>query len=109
MRFPNDMYISPVGSYVISCFILSNGSEAMARRLTSRWKRAIRKNKELDPFDLKTIADYFGVPYTTAPIAMVQSQYNVVYLPYIKGQLYPIREDGLITNTMITGKIYPLE
>jgi hypothetical protein len=49
------------------------------------------------------------VPYTTKPIAMVVSKFNVLYVPYIDGQLIPIREDGLIGPTLTTGKIYPLK
>ena len=40
---------------------------------------------------------------------MVVSKFNVLYVPYIDGQLIPIREDGLIGPTLTTGKIYPLK
>lgn len=58
---------------------------------------------------MKKVAKYFHVPYTTKPIAMVVSKFNVLYVPYIDGQLIPIREDGLIGPTLTTGKIYPLK
>lgn len=109
-KFPVDMYVSPVGSYVISCFLLGNDkSEITISGLNARWEAAVKKNKQFDIFDLRSIADYFHVPYILEPIAMVQSKYNVVYLPYDGEKLYPIREDGFITQTMTTGKIYPLK
>lgn len=109
-KFPVDMYVSPVGSYVISCFLLSGDkNEITVSGLSARWKAAVKKNKQFDIFDLKSIADYFHVPYTLKNIAMVQSKYNVVYLPYDGETLYPIREDGFVTQTMTTGKIYPLK
>lgn len=110
-KFPVDMYVSPVGSYVISCFLLSGGdkSDVTISGLNARWKAAVKKNKHFDIFDLRSIADYFHVPYILEPIAMVQSKCNVVYLPYDGEKLYPIREDGFVTQTMTTGKIYPLK
>lgn len=110
-KFPVDMYVSPIGSYVISCFILNGDgdNEIAINGLNARWIAAVKKNKQFDIFDLKSIADYFHVPYTLKNIAMVQSKHNVVYLPYDGEILYPIREDGFITQTMTTGKIYPLK
>ena len=110
MRFPSDMYASPLGSYIISCMMCNNMlDETVINGVTVRWHDAIKKNKKFDIFDLKKVAKYFHVPYTTKPIAMVVSKFNVLYVPYIDGQLIPIREDGLIGPTLTTGKIYPLK
>lgn len=109
-RFPSDMYVSPIGSYVISCFLLSGDSnnEVAISGIKARWETAVRRKKKFDLCDLQGIADYFHVPYTLEPIAMVQSEYNILFLPYDGNQLYPIREDGFINHTMTAGKIYPL-
>lgn len=106
-RFPADMYISTIGSYVIGCYILNQCTNLAT--VHQRWKKAIRSRKEFDIDNLQEIADYFRVPYTLKPIAMVVGKFNTVFLPYINGQLFPIREDGIVTQTMATGKIYPLE
>lgn len=109
-KFPSDMYVSPIGSYLISCLILNGdgNNEIAINALKARWTTAIKRKKKFDIFNLKEIADYFHVPYTLEPIAMVQSEYNVLFLPYDGEHLYPIREDGFINHTMVAGKIYPL-
>ena len=43
------------------------------------------------------------------PIAMVQSKFNVLFMPYVDGQLLPLREDGIYPMTASHGKIYPID
>jgi hypothetical protein len=43
------------------------------------------------------------------PIAMVQSKYNVLFMPYYDGQLFPLHEKGIFPQTAKSGKIYPID
>ena len=60
-RFPSDMYVSPIGSYVISCFLLSGESsnEVAINGIKARWETAVKRKKKFDLCDLQGIADYF--------------------------------------------------
>lgn len=111
LMFDVDMYTNVVGSLVITAYMLSE-NKPEPNKINKAWRK-LKKNGmdywlEDKEFIQKTLAK-FGLempPYGS--FAMVQSELNVLFLPYIDGQLYPVREDGLMPNTAYTGKIYPI-
>ena len=57
-------------------------------------------DKTLALFDMERPEDF--------PIAMVQSDFNVLFMPCVDGQLFPLREDGVFPQTARKGKAYPI-
>ena len=112
--FVPEMYNNLLGSVVISAYILSEEKPSLLE-IKQKW-RQLRKNpkkvdfwlddpnfidKALKLFEMKR-PDYF-------PVAMVQSDFNALIMPYIDGTLYPLREDGVFPMTASKGKIYPID
>lgn len=112
--FVPEMYNNLLGSVVISAYILSEEKPSLLE-IKQKW-RQLRKNpkkvdfwlddpdfidKALKLFDMKR-PDYF-------PVAMVQSDFNALIMPYINDTLYPLREDGVFPMTASKGKIYPID
>lgn len=116
MRFVNEIYNSPIGSFAI-CLALNNGKlkdDADYHHLRNKyWSAKRRKFKLDDPKLLYKVAKHFGYEYRPENIAMVMSDYNLLFAPYVQNedgtvQVLPIREDGMMTKTLIEGKVYPL-
>lgn len=109
--FDMDMYNNVVGSLVVTSYILSE-NKPDTKDINKEWRKLKKKglNYWLDDskFFEKTLSK-FGLDVPYGKFAMVQSEFNVLFLPYIDGQIYPVREDGILTNTALTGKIYPIE
>lgn len=114
LLFAPEMYNNLLGSVAISAYILSEEKPSLLE-IKQKW-RQLRKNpkkvdfwlddpdfidKALELFEMKR-PDYF-------PVAMVQSDFNVLIMPYIDGNLYPLREDGVFPMTASKGKIYPID
>lgn len=114
LMFVPEMYNNLLGSVIISAYILSEEKPSLTE--TKKKWRQLRKNpkkvdfwlddpnfidKALKLFDMKR-PDYF-------PVAMVQSDFNALIMPYIDGTLYPLREDGVFPMTASKGKIYPID
>lgn len=112
--FPPDMYSNVYGSVVICAYILTPGEKPDVKQIRKKWKIAKRTNKikwtlEDDHFIDKTLA-YFGVKKPEDfPIAFVTGKFNCLFAPYVDGQLYPLREDGIKGMTLESGKIYPID
>lgn len=116
--FDVEMYGNVYGSLCISTLILSGkGNDKKAKKqLKKHWTHAVKNPNEItwdisDPEFIKKTLAYFGlVQPKKFPIAFVQSQFNCLYLPYDEAakDVYPIREDGIASVTVRTGKIYPI-
>ena len=115
LMFDANMYNNVLGSLIITHYILNklNGVELDVNDIKTRWKKLVKKGnldfwiddkdfipKALALFDMKPIYGRF---------AMCQSEFNMLFLPYIEGQVMPIREDGIFPLSARNGKIYPVE
>lgn len=115
LTFAPEMYNNILGSLVITHYMLNKleGNELDVNAIKTKWKSLVKKGnldfwlddpdfipKALALFDMKPIYNRF---------AMVQSQTNILFLPYIDGTILPIREDGIYPSSARTGKIYPIE
>ena len=113
-RFMVDMYDNTLGSLIISACIFT-GDKYDTVAVNKRW-RYLKKHpeqvtawlddkdfidKSLSLFDMERPEDF--------PIAMVQSDFNVLFMPYVDGNLYPLREDGVYPQTARKGKVYPID
>lgn len=113
LAFPAEMYANAYGSLAISAYILS-AEKPDAKEIARRWRKAGKKGGitwGLDDADFigKTLA-YFGIERPADfPIAMVQSRTNVLFAPFVGGNVLPLREDGLAGLTLRTGKVYPID
>ena len=109
------MYNNILGSLVITHYILNKleGNELDVNAIKAKWKQTVKKgnldfwldDKEFIP---KALA-LFNMEPIYGKFAMVQSQTNILFLPYIDGTILPIREDGIYPSSARTGKIYPIE
>ena len=114
LRFAPEMYNNILGSLVITHYILNKleGNELDVDAIKAKWKYIVKHGidfwlddkdfipKALALFDMKPIYGRF---------AMCQSEFNMLFLPYIEGQVMPIREDGIFPLSARNGKIYPVE
>lgn len=114
LMFEPDMYNNVFGSVVISAYILSK-EKPVVPVINKMW-REIKKNHNLvdfwldDPDFIDKVLDLFCMKRPkNFPIAMVQSEFNVLFMPYVEGQLFPLREDGIYPMTASKGKIYPID
>lgn len=119
LLFEPDMYTNTYGSVIIAAHInnlIFNPSEPAfdTKAINKRWKN-LRKNPEqvnfwIDDKDFidKTLELFDLKRPETFNIAMVQSKYNVLFMPYFEDQLWPLREDGSYPQTAKSGKIYPV-
>ena len=111
LAFPLDMYTNIVGSLIVTAYIFSDNKPDVGF-IKKQWTKLKKKGmdywlddkeffeKTLKPFNLE-------VPYGN--FAMVQSELNALFLPYVDGEVLPVREDGIMPNTGYTGKVYPIE
>lgn len=114
LMFEPEMYNNVFGSVVISAYILSK-EKPVVPVINKMW-REIKKNHNLvdfwldDPDFIDKTLDLFCMKRPEVfPIAMVQSDFNVLFMPYVEGQLFPLREDGIYPMTASKGKIYPID
>lgn len=114
LMFEPDMYNNVFGSVVISAYILSK-EKPVVPVINKMW-REIKKNHNLvdfwldDPNFIDKTLDLFCMKRPkNFPIAMVQSDFNVLFMPYVEGQLFPLREDGIYPMTASKGKVYPVD
>lgn len=119
LMFPPDMYTNTFGSIVVSAYMMTEMEDRQnisVPEIIKRWNK-IKKSpsKKIDfwlddpDFIDKTLALFDMKRPKDFPIAMLQSQYNVLFLPYVDGQLLPIREDGRYPMSAKCGKIYPID
>lgn len=113
LQFPMEMYTNVVGSLVLTHYILNkmNGVELDINGIKATWKHIVKKGLDFwldDPDFIKKVLELFGMEPIYGKFAMVQSQTNVLFLPYIDEQILPIRPDGIYPASVRTGKIYPI-
>ena len=116
LNFAPDMYTNLYGSVVICGYIFSEESKKPSvSHLNALWLRAKDNPDEIswtledEAFVDKTLA-YFGMERPKVfPVAFVQGRLNCLFAPYVNGEILPLREDGLMTQTLRKGKIYPVE
>ena len=102
-RFDMDMYTNIVGSLIITAYMLSVEKPSVSS-INKKWKKLVNKGLGFwldDPeFFEKTLSQFdLEVPY--GKFAMVQSPFNCLFLPYIDGEILPIREDGRMPQTAL--------
>ena len=113
LQFPMEMYTNVVGSLVLTHYILNkmNGVELDVNGIKATWKHIVKKGLDFwldDPDFIKKVLELFGMEPIYGKFAMVQSQTNLLFLPYIDEQILPIRPDGIYPASVRTGKIYPV-
>ena len=114
LRFDSDMYTETLGSLIISTCILT-GDKYDTVNVNKTYRNLKKHPKQVDfwiddkDFIDKTLALFGMKRPEDFPIAMVQSNFNVLFMPYIDGQLFPLREDGVFPMTASKGKIYPID
>lgn len=112
LRFVPDMYTNPIGSIIISACILTGRTDVA--EINRKWRNLKKHPKQVDfwiddkDFIDKTLALFDMERPEDFPIAMVQSDFNVLFLPCVDGQLFPLREDGVFPQTARKGKAYPI-
>lgn len=115
LMFDPEMYNNMWGSVVISAWILSPDKPKTPFEI-NKWWHVLKKNPDLvdfgldDPDFIDKTLKLFSIPKPEYfPIAMVQSKFNVLFMPFVDGNLYPLREDGVYPMTASKGKIYPID
>ena len=115
LMFDPELYNNMWGSVAICAYILSPDKEKTPFEINKIWHK-MKKNPKLvdfgldDPDFIEKTLKLFGMPKPEQfPIAMVQSKFNVLFMPYVDGQLLPLREDGIYPITASKGKIYPID
>lgn len=118
LKFPVEMYNTTVGSIVICCLMFTK-KEVDYRQIRATWKKfKAEVNKGEEPFSIEKasfvddVLKYFGLHRPIYfPVAMVVSQYNVLFAPYDKKwkRVLPLREDGFTGPTLKYGKVYPIQ
>ena len=113
--FNPDMYHHTLGS-VIVCAYMFTENKPNPVDINKKWHKICKNPKKYvdfwidDPkFIDKSLALFDLQRPEQFPIAMVQSSFNVLFMPYLDGQLYPLREDGFMPPTANHGKIYPID
>ena len=114
--FPTNMYANAYGSVVVSAYILSENKEKYdLKEIGKKWRKIEKNPNKYIKFGLSDekfidkCLDLFGIERPKDfPIAMVVSNLNILFVPYVNGELYPIREDGFIPYTYKEGKVYPI-
>lgn len=115
LKFAPDMYNNTLGSVIISACIFNNPDKDDVSSIKKTWNK-IKKNPELVPCwidDKEFINKWLKIFNIKMPenfsIAMVQSKYNILFMPYLNDTLMPLREDGIFPLTSKCGKIYPVD
>ena len=114
LQFPMEMYTNVVGSLVLTHYVLNklNGVELDVNGIKATWKHIVKKGLDFwldDPDFIKKVLELFGMEPIYGRFAMVQSQTNLLFLPYIDEQILPIRSDGIYPNSALHGKIYVID
>ena len=115
LRFAPEMYNNVLGSLVITHYILDvidENNTYNIEDIKKTWK-SLTKKKDLDfwlddkDFIPKALA-LFNMEPEYGRFAMCQSDFNILFLPYINEQPMPVREDGIFPMSARNGKIYPI-
>ena len=113
LRFAPEMYNNVLGSLVITHYILNKleGNELDVGAIKAKWKYIVKHGIDFwldDPdFITKSLA-LFGMEPIYGRFAMCQGALNTLFLPYIDGQVMPVKETGVYPLSARDGKIYPV-
>lgn len=111
LKFNQEMYNNPVGSFVICSFILSKEHPTLSflKKKWVKYKKLIQRDDLLvihpDTF-IEDTRSFFRLSDENIPICVVKSKWNTLFLPYIiNGDKcvitpLPIREDGVFPQTV---------
>lgn len=118
LKYPIEMYDTPHGSIVICGLMFTPFDEQpQPKEIRAKWKKYIsqeKKGKEIfpkmsDKKFIKKMLELFGLDVPDFfPIAMIQSDIGCLFAPYLKKQVYPLREDMMMGYTLRNGKVYPI-
>ena len=114
LRFAPEMYNNVLGSLVITHYMLNklDGNELDVSAIKAKWKYIVKHGIDFwldDPdFITKSLA-LFDMKPIFGRFAMCQSALNTLFLPYIDGQVIPVKETGVYPLSARDGKIYPIE
>lgn len=115
LRFDANMYDNILGSLIITHYILNklDGVELDVNDIKTRWKKLVKKgNLDFwldDPDFIPKALALFDMKPMYGRFAMVQGRFNLLFLPYIDGQVMPVKETGVYPLSARDGKIYPIE
>lgn len=114
LTFAPEMYNNVVGSLIITHYMLNklDNKELDVNAIKTTWKHIVKKGLDFwldDPDFIEKALALFDMKPIYNRFAMVQSQVNILFLPYIDGQILPIRNDGIYPNSAIHGKIYVIK
>ena len=113
LRFAPEMYNNVLGSLVITHYILNKleGNELDVGAIKAKWKYIVKHGIDFwldDPdFIIKSLA-LFDMKPIYGKFAMCQGALNMLFMPYIDGQVMPVKETGVYPNSALHGKIYPI-
>ena len=111
LTFDPDMYTNVVGSLVITNYILTEDKPEV-KDIKKKWKSIKKKGLDFwlnDKGFIPKVLALFNLKPAYGQFAMVQSEYNVLFAPYINGNVLPLNENGFYSRTLRNGKIYPIE
>lgn len=113
-KFDPAMYNNIIGSLVITHYMLYQleNTPINLQEIRKQW-RNLTKHPNIgfwidDPKFIEKALALFNMKPIYGKFAMVQSALNTLFLPYIDGQILPVREDGVFPNSARNGKIYPI-
>ena len=115
LRFDANMYDNVLGSLITTHYILNklDGVELDVNDIKTRWKKLVKKgNLDFwldDPDFIPKALALFDMKPMYGRFAMVQGRFNLLFLPYIDGQVMPVKETGVYPLSARDGKIYPIE
>lgn len=119
LRFPVAMYNNVFGSLAVCAYIFSTDKDNFpVSQVSLRWKKIAKTPEKYidfsfdDPAFIDKALSLFGLTRPDYfPIAMVQSNINVLFAPYDEDTkaIYPLREDGFCQATLRKGKIFPID
>ena len=109
-RFVPEMYNNIFGSLIITHYILSENKPSV-EFINKRWQQLVEEGTDLwidDERFFEKLLDMFEMTPKYGLFSMVRSNFNCLFMPYIDGEVLPIREDGFLPATARHGKIYPI-
>ena len=96
LRFPEWMYTDTGGSFMICRYMFEDEKKPI------KWY--VKQAKKLTPKDIESFR-----PEYNFPVVAVQSKWNMIFCPRVNGELYPIRDDGVFTQTQKRGSIIEVD
>lgn len=112
LMFPSDMYNNTLGSLVIANWILTDPeSQPNINFIKTQWRKIKKTGLGIwldNPNFIVEALKIFKLKPHYGNFCMCQSSFNLLFAPYVNKQVYPLREDGVMSPTLRHGKIYPI-